>query len=163
MDDPLSFGVAGAGPRADTNAVKLTYAIGGIAAVALIALPAGASAQGTQGNGQITGLAAQQCAQEKSDIGKKAFRKKYGARHTMRTCARRTVPQVSTAVNTANSDCQDELARIGTADFIDEYGDDASTPLADAMEECIAEDTDQILNPQDYVDDGTDSIDPTVS
>lgn len=163
MDDPPSFGVTRAGPGADTNAVKLRYAIGGIAAVALIALPAGASAQGPQGNGQTTGIAAQQCAQERSDIGKKAFRKKYGARHTMRTCARRTVPQVSTAVNTATGDCQDELAQIGTADFIDEYGDDASTPLADAMDECIAEDTDQILNPQDYVDDGTDSVDPTVS
>jgi hypothetical protein len=135
--------------------VKVRYAIGGIAAAALIALPASASA--SQGNsGQVNGLAAQQCAQEKSDIGNKAFRKKYGAKHTMRSCARRTVPQVVSAVNTAGGDCQDELDQIGLADFIDEYGDDASTPVADAMDECVAEDADQILNPDDYVDDGTD-------
>jgi hypothetical protein len=135
--------------------VRVRYAIGGIAAAALIALPASASAsQGDQG--QVNGIASQQCAQERADIGKKAFRKKYGARHTMRTCIREARPQVSSAVTVANQDCTDELAEIGPVDFIDEYGDDASTPLADAMAECVAEDADEILNPDDYVDDGTD-------
>ena len=136
--------------------MRLRYAIGGIAVAALIALPAGASASQGQGAGQVTGLAGQQCAQEKSDIGKRAFRKKYGERHTMRNCLKRTTPHVAAAVPTASSDCTDELAQLGQLDFIDEYGDDPSTPLADAMDECVAEDVDQILNPDNYVDDGTD-------
>ncbi len=45
--------------------MKLRYAIGGIAAAALLALPAGAAA--SQG-GQVTSLTAQQCAQEKAGM-----------------------------------------------------------------------------------------------
>jgi hypothetical protein len=133
--------------------VKLRYAIGGIAAAALIALPANAAASG---GGQVIGLTAQQCSQERADLGKKAFRKRYGAKHTMRACAKRTRAQVVAAVATANTNCEDELAEIGTADFIDEYGDDPTDSLDNSMEECIAEDVDQTLNPDDYVDDGSD-------
>jgi hypothetical protein len=134
--------------------VKLRYAIGGIAATAaLIALPANAAAAG---GGQVVGLAAQQCAQERADLGRKAFRKRYGDRHTMRACVKRTRPQVTAAAGTASSDCQDELTAIGTADFIDEYGEDETDSLDNAMAECIAEDIDQTLNPDDSVDDGSD-------
>jgi hypothetical protein len=133
--------------------VKLRYAIGGIAAAALIALPANAAASG---GGQVTGLTAQQCIQERADLGRKAFIKRYGAKHTMRACAKRARPQVLAAVATANSDCQDELTQIGSADFIDEYGEDEMDSLDNAMVECIAEDVDQTLNPDDYVDDGSD-------
>ena len=136
--------------------MKLRYAIGGIAAAALLALPAGAAA--SQG-GQVTSLTAQQCAQEKADIGRRAFHKRYGARHAMRACARRTRPQVTAALGTASSDCQDELAQSGAADFIDYYGEDSTDTVEDAMTECIAEDADQILNPEDYGDgdDGSDA------
>jgi hypothetical protein len=130
--------------------VRVRYAIGGIAAAALIALPAGAAAK--QG-GQVEGLAALQCNQERADIGKRAFRRKYGDKHTMRSCAKRTRPQVNTAMGTAAGDCQDELDQNGAADFIDYYGDDATDSIDNAMEECVAEDVDQILNPDDYVDD----------
>jgi hypothetical protein len=139
--------------RADGQVVKVRYAIGGIAAAALLALPAGAAA--SQG-GQVNSLAAQQCAQERADIGKKAFRKRYGAKHTMRNCAKRTKPEVTAALNTAGSDCQAELTQSGLAEFIDDYGEDATDTLDNAMVECMAEATDQILNPDDYVDDGTD-------
>ena len=137
----------------DRARVKLRYAIGGIAAAALLALPAGAAA--SQG-GQVNSLTAQQCSQEKAKIGKKAFRKKYGAKHTMRNCAKRTKPQVAVALDTAGSDCQAELAQSGLAEFIDDYGDDPTDTVDDAMPECIAEDVDQILNPDDYVDDEED-------
>ena len=70
----------------------------------------------------------------------------------MRACVRRTRPQVAAALGTASSDCQDELAEYGAADFIDEYGEDATDTVDNAMAECIAEDADQILNPQDYVE-----------
>jgi hypothetical protein len=156
MDAWPTIGVAPGAAGADTGPVRVRYAIGGIAAAALIALPASAPASHGGHRGAINGLAAQQCAQERADIGKKAFRKKYGAKHTMRTCTRRIVPQVASAVGTANSDCQDELAQGGVADFIDSYGDDALTPVDAAMQECVAEDVDVILNPCDYVDDGTD-------
>jgi hypothetical protein len=133
--------------------MRVRYAIGGIVVAALIALPASAAAG--QG-GQVNGLAAQQCAQEKADTGKKAFRKKYGAKHTMRACTRRTLPQVAAATGTANQDCQDELASEDPAQFIDDYGEDATDTIDNAMAECVAEDVDQILNPDDSVDDPTD-------
>ena len=117
---------------------------------ALIALPTGAAAK--QG-GQVEGLAAQQCNQERAAIGKKAFHKKYGARHSQRSCAKKTRPEVVAAVGTANQDCQDELAQSGTVQFIDDYGVDPTDSVDSAMAECVAADVDQILNPQDYVDD----------
>jgi hypothetical protein len=129
--------------------VKLRYAIGGIAAAALLALPAGAAA--AQG-GQVNSLAAQQCSQEKADLGKKAFRKRYGAKRTMQACAKRTRPQVAAALNAGNADCQAELAQSGLAEFIDDYGEDATDTLDNAMAECTAEAADEILNPDDYED-----------
>ena len=132
--------------------MKVRYAIGGIVAAALLALPAGAAASP---DGQVTSLTAEQCSQERAELGKKAFRKRYGAKHTMRACAKRTKAQVANALNTANSDCQDELAQNGVAEFIDDYGEDATDTLDNAMAECVAEDADQILNPEDYVDDGS--------
>jgi hypothetical protein len=133
--------------------MRVRYAIGGILAAALIALPASAAAKQT---GQVDGLAAQQCAQEKAEIGKKSFRKKYGAKRTMRACARRTRSQVVAATGTANSECQDELAENGPAEFIEDYGEDETSSVGDAMAECVAEDIDEILNPDDYVDDEED-------
>jgi len=136
----------------DTCPVQLRYVIGGIAAAALL-LPAGAAAsQGTQ----VASLTAQQCRQERAGIGKKAFRKRYGAKHTMRACTRRTRPQVVAALGSASSDCQAELAGSGIAQFIDDYGDDATDTLDNAMSECVAEAADETLNPEDYVDDGED-------
>lgn len=74
----------------------------------------------------------------------------------MRACARRTKGQVAAALGTASSDCQDELAQNGATAFIDDYGADVTDTVDNAMAECIAEDADQILNPEDYVDDGSD-------
>jgi hypothetical protein len=139
--------------RADGQVVKVRYAIGGIAAAALLALPAGAAA--SQG-GQVNSLAAQQCNHERADIGKKAFRKRYGAKHTMRNCAKRTRPHVAAALDSANSNCQAELAQSGLDQFIEDYGDDATDSLESAMAECAAEDADQILNPDDYEDEEED-------
>jgi hypothetical protein len=140
--------------------VRVRFVIAGIAAAALIALPASASAKPGHGHGHgggsTTGLAAQQCAQEKGDIGKKAFLKKYGARNGMRNCIRRTATQIASVLPQANQDCADELAEFGTADFILIYGDDASTPLDQATAECVNEAVDEILNGDDSEDDGSD-------
>ena len=89
-------------------------------------------------------------------MGKRAFRKRYGQKRTMRACAKRHREQVASAVGTATQDCQAELSEVGAADFIDEYGDELTDSVDYAMSECVAEDVDEILNPEDYVDDGTD-------
>jgi hypothetical protein len=136
--------------------VKVRYAIGGILVAGLLALPASpAAGQG----GQVATLAAEQCAKERADVGRKAFRKRYGTKHTMRSCARRHRAQVVAAVTTAGEDCQAELAELGAADFIDEYADEPTDSLDYAMAECIAEDVDELLNPEDYVDDEDDGSD----
>jgi hypothetical protein len=133
--------------------VRVRYAIGGILVAGLFAFSAGpAAAQG----GQVASLAHQQCAQERADIGKRAFRKRYGAKHTVRACAKRHRSQVATALATAAEDCQAELSDIGPGDFVDEWGDEPTDSVDYAMSECVAEDVDEILNPQDYVDDEDD-------
>jgi hypothetical protein len=136
--------------------VKVRYAIGGILPAPPLALPATAAAG--QG-GQVLSLSAEQCAQERADIGKKAFRKRYGQKHTMRTCAKRHRGEVASALSTATQDCQAELSEVGAADFIDEYGDEPTDSVDYAMSECVALEVDEILNPEDYVDDGTDEDD----
>jgi hypothetical protein len=133
--------------------VKIRYAIGGILVAGLLALPASpAAGQGTQ----VATLAAQQCVQERAAIGRRAFRKKYGAKHTVRSCVRRNRARVSKAVATAGADCQAELSDLGQVDFIDEYGDDPTDSLDSVMEECVAEDVDEILNPDASVEDPSD-------
>jgi hypothetical protein len=135
-----------------TNRVALTRALSSALAVtlasivvALLALPAGAAAK--QGGGPLDRLTTQQCAQERLDLGKKAFRKRYGAKHTMRNCVRRNRAQVSSAAQSAGQDCQSELAAEGVETFIDEYGDDPTDSLDYAMSECISEGIDELLNP----------------
>ena len=74
----------------------------------------------------------------------------------MRACAKRQRAPVVAALRTATEDCHAELAQIGPAAFIEEWGDEPTDPLDYAMSECIAEGTDEILNPEDYVDDDPD-------
>lgn len=137
--------------------MNLRYASGGMLVAALLAFPTGAAAR--QGS-QVDGLSAQYCAKERTTLGKKAFQKRYGARRTMPTCVRRNRKFVFSAIRVANEDCQDELAMIGSADFIGEYGEDPTDSVDSAMQECVAEELDLILNPDtsggDGTDDGTD-------
>ena len=127
--------------------------MGGIFVAALVAAPASAAAG--QG-GQVSSLATQQCSQERAQIGKRAFHKRYGQKRTMRACARRYRGRVASALAAATQDCQAELSDIGDADFIDAHGDEPTDSVEFAMSECVAEDVDEILNPEDYVDDETD-------
>jgi hypothetical protein len=125
-------------------------------AAILLALPAGAAAKGSgsiKQGGQVNGVAAQQCAQERSDLGKRAFRKKYGAKHAMRTCVKRHRAQVASVLPTASDACQQELAQTGPLDFLDLYGEDATDSLESALSECVAEAVDELLHPEDYGDD----------
>jgi hypothetical protein len=136
---------------ADEAGVRAGYAIGGMIAAFLLALPLSAEAQG---GGQVQRLAAQQCKQERTISGKRAFRKKYGPKHTMRTCIKRTRPHVGSVLDPAVQQCQAELAESGPTEFLDDYLDDDVGSVDDAMVECVAETVDELLTPDDYVDDG---------
>jgi hypothetical protein len=126
--------------------VRLTQAITGILLAALLALPAGAAAK--RSAGPVGKLAAQQCKQERQQLGRKAFRKRYGARNQMRNCIKRNRSRVQTAARSATSECEAKLAELGVAGFIEEFGSDDTGD--DAMAECILEWTDRILNPEAY-------------
>jgi hypothetical protein len=129
--------------------VTVRYAIGGILVAALLALPASAAAG--QG-GQVSSVAAQQCAQQRADIGKKAFRKRYGSRHTMRNCIKRSRAKAASTLTSAAQECQEELAQVGPDEFILDYAWDEDT-VENAMSECISETLDELLNPSDSSDD----------
>jgi hypothetical protein len=122
-----------------------------IAAI-LLALPAVAVAK--QGS-PVTSVAAQQCAQERVDLGKKAFHKRYGVKHAMRNCIKRTRPKVAPAVTSATNGCQQELAQNGPTQFILDYAWDEDT-VENAMSECIDLTLDDLLAPDDSGDDESD-------
>jgi hypothetical protein len=103
-------------------------------ACAVLALPAVASAKGSAGG--VDKLAAKACAQERKDLGRTAFAKKYGADNPMRACVRRTRGRARAALRSASEACQQELAELGPADFADEWASDDTG--ADALAECIA-------------------------
>jgi hypothetical protein len=124
--------------------------MGGVLISALLALPGGAAAGQ---NGQVSSLANQQCAQERADMGRKAFRKRYGPKRAMRACVKRHRGRVAAALGDASQDCQADLATFGPADFVDLYGDEPTDSVDYAMSECVAEGVDELLNPDDSIDD----------
>jgi hypothetical protein len=132
--------------------VRIRIAIAAFALGGLLALPASAAAG--QG-GPAASVAAQQCAQERSVVGKRAFRKRYGAKHTMRTCVRRNRGRAATALTSATDDCRTELAQDGADQFILDWAWDEET-VDDAMSECVADGIDTILNPDESDDDEID-------
>jgi hypothetical protein len=133
--------------------VKLRYAIGGILVCAVLAFP-GSAAAGH--GGQVSSLASQQCAQEKSAIGKKAFHKRYGKRG-MRNCVKRNRTKAATALTSAAQECQQELLQIGPDEFILDYAWDEDT-VANAMSECVEQTIDDLLYPSDDDEDDEDDV-----
>ena len=86
-----------------------------IAAVALLAMPSAAAAKPGNGLGKATGRA---CADERREIGKEAFREKYG-KQAMRNCKRETLGD---AVRNAAQECKSDLEELGADGFREEYG-----------------------------------------
>jgi len=130
--------------------VRIGYVIGATLVAALVAVPA--SAVGAK-SGQAPSLAAQHCVQERASIGKRTFRKRYGTKHTMRTCIRRNRGKAAEALTAATADCQQELAEEGLDEFILDWAWDEDT-VENAMSECVADALDTILDPDDSSDDG---------
>ncbi len=96
-----------------------------LALVALFALPgaatAGPSASASASSLVIT-LATDACAAEKSEIGKRVFRKRYGAKRAMRACVRKTREEARRAVHEATAECLWELEEFGPHEFYLEWG-----------------------------------------
>lgn len=128
------------------------YAIGATIAAILLALPAVAAAKPV---GPVASMAAEQCAQERADVGRKPFRKRYGAKHTMRNCIKRTRPRIAAAVTSATGGCQQELAQDGPDQFILDWAWDEDT-VENAMSECIDQAVDDLLATDDSGDDESD-------
>lgn len=134
---------------------KARYLVAALAAVLLLSLPASATAKA--GGKSVDRLAAQACAKERQQLGKAAFRKKYGERATARACVRRTRSRVKTALRDATAECLAELAEIGPTEFAEDYGSDESG--SDAFAVCVDDTATLILEPDDseyYEDDEDD-------
>jgi hypothetical protein len=129
--------------------VKARHLIGAVVATALLAVPASASAGASS---QVAGVAAEQCSVLRADLGKRAFRKRYGPRHAMRNCIRRNRSKAASTLNSATDDCRQELAEVGSAEFILDYAWDEDT-VENAMSECISDSVDEALAPDDGDDD----------
>jgi hypothetical protein len=138
--------------RADIAVVSARYAIGAMIAAVLLALPTVAEAKQS---GPVASVASQQCAQKRADVGRKTFRKRYGAKHTMRNCIKRTKPRIAAAVTSATDGCQLELAQSGPDQFILDWAWDEDT-VDNAMSECIDAAIDDLLAPDDSGDDESD-------
>ena len=98
-------------------------------------------------------VATSACKAQKSKIGSKGFKKRYGA-HPMKACVRKQIPSARQAIAASKAECDDEIAIDGLADFIDTWSDDDGTG---AYENCV---TDGVLGV--FEDDGDDSADDEV-
>jgi hypothetical protein len=120
-----------------------------IVVAALIVLPGAAAKPRGASDRQAAGM----CAQERADLGKRAFGRKYGAAHPKRACLKATRRLINAASRIAAQDCQAELADLGAEDFVDSYGEDDTSTVDGAMAECIAETIDAILHPEWEIED----------
>lgn len=103
-----------------------------VAALALVAAPTAIAGHGhhghhgNHGNGHhkrsfATRLALKQCRAERADIGKQAFREKYG-KHAMRKCVRAARPAIREQIKAAATTCRSEREDIGGKAFREKYG-----------------------------------------
>jgi hypothetical protein len=95
------------------------------ALLGLLALPGGVAAGPTataSGANLVNALATDACAAEKSDIGKKAFKKRYGAKKGMKACVKRNKADARAAVTEATDECLWELEEYGDEEFYGEWG-----------------------------------------
>jgi hypothetical protein len=84
---------------------------------AALAVPAASSGSPTL----VNSLAAGACQAEKSEIGKRAFKKRYGAKKPMRACVKRARAAARVAVGEATAECLWELGEYGSEEFYSEW------------------------------------------
>ena len=96
------------------------------ALLGLLVLPGAATAKPTAAASAanlVNALAADACGAEKAEIGKRAFRKRYGAKKPMRACVKRAKPDARNAVGEATDECLMELEEYGSEEFYARMGD----------------------------------------
>lgn len=94
------------------------------ALVALFALPGAATAAPTaqvSAAALVESLSKDACAAEKADIGKKAFKKRYGAKKSMKACLKKARPLARQAISEATDECVWELNEYGEEEFYYEW------------------------------------------
>lgn len=110
-----------------------------IAATAALALavPASASASTNAKTASTNAkkIAARSCKVQQRNLGKTRFERKYG-NHAMRSCIQKSRRPASEAIASATSDCDEELALYGPAEFLEEY---ESATVESARATCIIE------------------------
>jgi hypothetical protein len=118
-----------------------------LAIVALVALVLGANgpAPANQAGAGTERLAAQVCAKERKEIGRRVFERKYGESDAMRSCLRRARRKARVAAGQANQLCEEELAALGPEGFAEEWESDEGA--GDAMAECVTYTLDSLLLP----------------
>lgn len=114
----------------------LMTALATAALAGLLALTGGAASADASGS-LVRSLAAGQCAAEKQDIGKKAFRKKYGKKG-MPACIKKGRAAARQAVSVATQDCQAELEEFGLESFLEDWT---------SFEECVGDYAEWELDP----------------
>lgn len=107
-----------------TLARKLALAALLAALAAALVAPGPAAAS----DGLVRALAASECSELKQDLGRKAFRKRFG-RKPMRACVRRGRPAARRAVAAATAECRAELDGWGLDLFLEDWS---------SFEECVA-------------------------
>ena len=94
------------------------------ALLGLLVLPGAAPARPTataSGANLGNDLANDACALEKSEIGKRAFRKRYGTKKPMKACVKQAKPDARKAVGEATDECLLELQEFGSEEFYFEW------------------------------------------
>jgi hypothetical protein len=138
---------------------KIISLIAGLAALAVAvpavgAPPAGKAVKGQEraAEARAKGMAKRTCQLERKEIGREAFREKYGdppnGRRAMRNCKRTNGIQVLAAADDSVQNCRDERAADPDA-FREKYGTNSngknafgkcvSSSLRNAAKECKAE------------------------
>jgi hypothetical protein len=78
-------------------------------------------------------VATSACKAQKSKLGSKGFKKRYGA-HGMKACVRKQLGPARQAIADSKTECDDELAIEGLTEFTDSWSDDDGTG---AYENCV--------------------------
>lgn len=78
-------------------------------------------AHGAGPTGLVGSLAAADCAREKAEVGKRAFRKRHGPRRAMARCIAANAAAAREAIAVATTACQAELDTWGLDEFLLEW------------------------------------------
>jgi hypothetical protein len=128
--------------------VSVCLALGAIAALPGTAVAgSGTEAAKSGSSSLVISLTSKACAGERQQIGKRAFRKRYGAgKRAAKACSRRLRKQARDAVFEATAECQAELEDYGEEDFYLDW---------DSFSDCVVDYADWVMGGGSFEDDGS--------